>query len=121
MSTPRSSILTCTVSSGRTACLRVRQRQVIVRNVATYQDVRYERYQLIVELDGRAAHPGLERWRDIHRDNASAADGGVTLRYSWSDVTLRTCEVAAEVGRVLRSRGWTGQLRPCGPDCTVRD
>ncbi len=99
----------------------VRQRQVIVRNVATYQDVRYERYQLIVELDGRAAHPGLERWRDIHRDNASAADGCVTLRYSWSDVTLRTCEVAAEVGRVLRSRGWTGQLRPCGPDCTIRD
>ena len=99
----------------------VRQRQVIVRNAAMYQDVRYERYQLIVELDGRTAHPGQERWRDIHRDNASAADGCVTLRYSWSDVTLRTCEVAAEVGRVLRSRGWTGQLRRCGPDCTIRD
>lgn len=99
----------------------VRQRRVIARNAAIYQDVRYERYQLIVELDGRAAHPGQERWRDIHRDNANAADGCVTLRYSWSDVTLRTCEVAAEVGRVLRSRGWTGQLRRCGPDCTVRD
>jgi very-short-patch-repair endonuclease len=98
----------------------VRQRRVIVRGVSTYQDVRYERYRLIVELDGRAAHPGQERWRDIHRDNASAADGCITLRYSWSDVTQRACEVAAEVGRVLRSRGWTGQLRPCGPDCTVR-
>jgi hypothetical protein len=99
----------------------IRQRHVVVPGVSTYQDVRYERYRLIVELDGRAAHPEQERWRDIHRDNASAADGCVTLRYSWSDVTQRTCKVAAEVGRVLRSRGWTGQLRPCGQDCAVRD
>ena len=97
----------------------VRQRHVIVRNVSTYQDVRYERYLLIVELDGRAAHPEQERWRDIRRDNASAAAGCVTLRYSWSDVTQRPCEVAAEVGRVLRSRGWTGRPRPCGPDCAA--
>jgi hypothetical protein len=120
--TPRSSILTCTVSSGRTACRPGSGSGRSSRGTSLLtQDVRYERYQLIVELDGRAAHPGQERWRDIHRDNASAADGCVTLRYSWSDVTLRTCEVAAEVGRVLRSRAWIGQLRPCGPDCTVRD
>jgi hypothetical protein len=99
----------------------VRQRQVSVRNVSKYQDVRYERYRLIVELDGRAAHPDQERWQDVHRDNASAANGCVTLRYSWSDVTQRPCEVAAEVSRALRSRGWTGQPRPCGPDCKVLD
>jgi very-short-patch-repair endonuclease len=98
-----------------------RQWRVIVRGVPSYQDVRYERYRLVVELDGRAAHPEPQRWRDIHRDNANAAEGCVTLRYSWSDVTQRPCEVAAEVGRVLRSRGWTGQPRPCGPECTVRD
>ena len=99
----------------------VRQWRVIVQGVPSYQDVRYERYRLVVELDGRAAHPEPQRWRDIHRDNANAAEGCVTLRYSWSDVTQRPCEVAAEVGRVLRSRGWTGQPRPCGPECTVRD
>ena len=87
---------------------------------ARYEDVRYRRYRLIVELDGQAAHPDGERWRDIHRDNASAADGCVTLRYSWSDVTQRPCAVAAEVGRVLGSRGWSGQPRPCGPDCTIQ-
>lgn len=98
----------------------VRQRRVIVRTVPTYQDVRYERYRLVVELDGRAAHPEQQRWRDIRRDNAAAAEGCVTLRYSWADVTQQPCGVAAEVGRVLRTRGWPGRLRLCGPDCPVR-
>jgi very-short-patch-repair endonuclease len=90
-----------------------------VAGAARYQDVRYERYRLIVELDGRAAHPEQQRWRDIRRDNASAAEGCVTLRYSWFDVTQRTCAVAAEVGGVLRSRGWAGRPRRCGPGCTI--
>ena len=99
----------------------VRQRRVVAANACTYQDVHYQRYLVIVELDGRAAHPELQRWRDVHRDNASTAEGCVTLRYSWSDVTQRPCEVAAQVGRVLRSRGWAGRPCPCGPDYVVRD
>jgi hypothetical protein len=39
-----------------------------------YQDVTYQAYGVAVELDGRVAHPEERRWRDIRRDNASAAD-----------------------------------------------
>jgi hypothetical protein len=83
-----------------------------------YRDVLYEEYATCVELDGRLAHPDEERWRDIWRDNAVAADGGVTLRYGWLDVTARSCQTAAEVDRALRSRGFSGG-RPCGPGCPV--
>jgi hypothetical protein len=55
----------------------------------------------------------------VYRDNAAAALGLVTLRYSWADVTLRPCWVAEQVGQVLASRGWPGPLRRCGPACLV--
>jgi hypothetical protein len=83
-----------------------------------YRDVLYEVYGTCVELDGRLAHPGEERWRDIRRDNAVAAGGGVTLRYGWLDITAWPCQTAAEVDRALRSRGFPG-ARPCGPACPV--
>jgi hypothetical protein len=86
---------------------------------AIYRDVLYEAYALAVELDGRAAHPGDQRWPDIRRDNAAAAnDGIVTLRYSWFDVSERPCDVAAQVARVLRQRGYTG-ARGCSSACPV--
>ena len=84
-----------------------------------YQDVLYRKYLVAVETDGRIAHPAESQWRDMHRDNAAATDGIVTLRYNWSDVTGRPCTVAAEVGAVLAKRGWPGPVRPCGPCCTL--
>ena len=82
-----------------------------------YRDVLYEAYVTAVELDGELAHIG-ERWRDDRRDNAAAADGIVTLRYSWFDVTKSPCQVAAEVALVLARRGFAG-ARPCSPSCPV--
>jgi hypothetical protein len=70
-------------------------------------------------LDGQAAHPVAERWRDIHRDNSLAGVGVMTLRYSWSDITSQRCLVAAEIAAVLNQRGWPGQLRRCGAHCTA--
>jgi hypothetical protein len=95
------------------------ERQVrAVRGSRTeYRDVLYREYRVVVETDGRQAHPDGSRWRDARRDNAAAALGLITLRYSWADVTLRACWVAEEVGQVLSSRGWTGSLRRCGPGC----
>lgn len=84
---------------------------------ARYEDVRYEEYGVIVELDGRQAHPDGERWRDTRRDNVSAASGLITLRYSYADVMERPCEVADEVARALASRGYTGGARRCGGSC----
>ncbi len=98
-----------------------RQVQVIRGKRNEYSDVRYRRYRVCVELDGRVAHPGDTRWLDIRRDNANAAEGVVTLRYSWADVTFRPCEVAAEVARALRRRGWAAGPSPCGPACAVQD
>jgi very-short-patch-repair endonuclease len=84
-----------------------------------YLDNLVDRYRTCIELDGKAAHPVAERWRDIARDNASAADGITTLRYGWSDMTQHPCRTAAQIAAVLRSRGWTGQPTPCGRSCVV--
>ena len=66
-----------------------------------------------------AAHPAEGRWRDTYRDNANLVQGTVTLRYGWPDATEHRCRTAAEIAAVLRRRGWTGTLRPCGPGCTA--
>ncbi len=57
------------------------------------------------------------RFRDRHRDNRATADGRATLRYGHADVFGDSCGVAAEQGRVLEDRGWTGRPRACGPHC----
>jgi very-short-patch-repair endonuclease len=82
-----------------------------------YLDNLYEEYDLCVELDGVSAHPAEGRWRDTHRDNANLAQGIVTLRYGWPDVTENRCRTAEEIAAVLRGRGWKGTRRRCGPAC----
>lgn len=84
-----------------------------------YRDVRYREYRLIVELDGTAAHPDEQRHRDMARDNRMSEDGEMTLRYGWHAVAGSPCDAAAQTARVLRQRGWQGQLRRCGADCRL--
>jgi very-short-patch-repair endonuclease len=84
-----------------------------------YRDALYEDFGVAVETDGRVAHPPEAHWQDQRRDNAAAADGVVTLRYSWTDITQRPCQVAGQVAATLRSRGWRGISRPCGPTCPI--
>lgn len=84
-----------------------------------YRDILYREFGVAVETDGRAAHPASAGRRDTARDNAAAAQGLVTLRHAWADVTCRPWEVAAQVAAVLRQRGWRGSPRPCGPRCPV--
>jgi hypothetical protein len=97
----------------------IRQARVVRGRRTEYRDVLYEDYLVVVEVDGAAAHPAEDRWLAAHRDNAGAADGTITLRYSWADVTTRPCEVAAEIGAVLLRRGWPGALRRCGTECRI--
>jgi hypothetical protein len=80
----------------------------------------YEAYGVIVELDGRLAHPVENRRKDKARDNAAAAAGQQSLRYDWEAVTQRPCATAAEVIEVLRDHGWRGRPKPCSPGCPVR-
>jgi very-short-patch-repair endonuclease len=84
---------------------------------SAYLDNLYEEFGLAVELDGLAAHPAESRWRDMRRDSFFASSGIITLRYSWADITTRSCQVAREIGLVLRQRGWTGALRACQVSC----
>lgn len=90
------------------------------RGERSYRDVRYLAHGLVVELDGRAAHPGELRERDDLRDNALLEqDGTQTLRYGWRSVVTRPCETARQVARLLARGGWTGEPCRCGPSCRL--
>jgi hypothetical protein len=84
-----------------------------------YRDVRYRRWRLIVELDGRAAHPAEERELDDLRDNEVAEREERTLRYGWRSVAATPCATAAQVARLLHRSGWSESPTPCGPTCTL--
>jgi very-short-patch-repair endonuclease len=80
----------------------------------------YTEYGVVVELDGRLAHPDENKWQDKARDNAAAAAGRQSLRYGWEQVKWNACATAAEVARVLQLHGWDGRPRPCSPSCPVQ-
>jgi len=97
-----------------------RQAPAVQNGSRIFRDAHYRAYGVAVELDGNASHPDEQRWQDKRRDNAAAAEGIITLRYGWSDVTEHPCETAREIAAVLATRGWRGTLRRCGPDCRAR-
>lgn len=92
-------------------------RQVRRASDVGYDDVRYADFATRVELDGRAAHPEYDRWRDLRRDNAAVVEGDMVLRFGLADVATIPCQVAAQVATVLRANGWTGTGHPCGRSC----
>jgi len=97
-----------------------RQTHFRLNSRSGYRDRVYDAYGTVIELDGRVAHPGDERWRDIRRDNAATGTGLATLRYGWLDVTEHACLVAAEVLQALVTRGYTGGS-PCSPGCPAAE
>jgi hypothetical protein len=102
--------------------LPVGRRQATRRRAGgnTYEDVRHDEYGVVVELDGRMAHPTNKAWRDMRRDNASVERGDRVLRYGWPDVETRPCEAAVQLARVLQASGWLAAPRSCGrPGCLV--
>jgi hypothetical protein len=82
-----------------------------------YLDNLYEPYGVCVELDGTAAHPADEQWRDKRRDNANTVSGILTLRFGLLDLSDRRCETAASVATLLCDHGWPGASRACGRSC----
>jgi hypothetical protein len=80
-------------------------------------DVFVEEWRLHVELDGRLGHDRTrEIWRDFRRDNRSEVAKLRHLRYGWSDMIDRPCEIAREQADILRQQGWRGEFRRC-PSC----
>lgn len=84
-----------------------------------YRDAEFDGWPLVVELDGREAHPQAEQFRDRVRDNRVTVSGRRTLRYGWREVVADPCGVAAELVAVLRALGWRGRPRTCGPGCAL--
>jgi very-short-patch-repair endonuclease len=98
-----------------------RQARIRQRFGNRYLDNLYEPYGVCVELDGTAAHPEDEQWRDKRRDNANLSGGIVTYRFGFPELGERRCESAAYVAEALRRQGWTGATNPCSrPTCTLR-
>lgn len=93
-------------------------RQVVVVSAGCRQsdDVHYEEFGVVVELDGIAYHDGDQVFRDMARDNATAVRKQIALRYGWRDVFGRPCVTAEQVGTVLQQRGWKGNMQRC-PRC----
>ncbi len=100
-----------------------RGRRQAVRKTATghrYEDVRYDEYATVTELDGLATHPEERRMLDRRRDNEAAAIGLRVLRYGWTDIS-RPCATAVQTARALRAGGWSGQPKRCRrPGCMIR-
>jgi Transcriptional regulator, AbiEi antitoxin len=103
--------------------LPVAARQARVRHVTgnRYLDNLYEEYRACVEIDGAAAHPQDEQWRDKSRDRWNAVHEGIeTIRIGVPDLVSqeRQCLTAADVARWLSGRG-PKVGHPCGPGCPV--
>lgn len=79
-----------------------------------YRDVVYERFDQIVELDGRLDHSRVrDRDADLDRDLAAAVDRMNTVRLGWGQVLDRPCWTAMRIARLLTAAGWRGQVRRC--------
>jgi hypothetical protein len=99
-----------------------RQARIRQRTGNRYLDNLYEEYGVCVELDGTAAHPEDEQWRDKRRDNSNLFNGIVTLRFGFPELGEHRCESAAYVASVLRSHGWPATPHHCPrPSCVLRD
>jgi hypothetical protein len=83
-----------------------------------YRDVYYEECDQYVELDGVLVHGTPEaRDADLERDLDAAVERHGTVRLGWGQVYGRPCRTAAKIAALLTQLGWTGSIRPCGPDC----
>ena len=122
-------VLITDVANGTTTVLESRYHQLVekahglpiprrqVSPVGRYRvDNWYDRFKLIVEVDGRATHTGLAASVDMERDNFHMSYGISTLRFTWSHVVQTPCQTARTVAQALARAGWSGQLRPCR-DC----
>lgn len=85
-----------------------RQARISSRGASRYLDNLYEDYRICVEIDGTAAHPAAEQWRDKRRDRSVLVDNHiVTIRIGFLDLRdqERRCATAADVAQLLSHRG----------------
>ena len=94
-----------------------RQRRSTASGRVALQDVRYDDFGLIVELDGLHHETPRARDNDARRDLAElATTDDVTARITYGLVFGDQCRTAAWLARILRRRGWDGEPTAC-PAC----
>jgi hypothetical protein len=88
---------------------------------ATDQDVRYEQYGVVVELNGRTWHDNPRAWdADAKRDLAELAVSELlTARVTYGLVFGEQCQTARWIAEILRRQGWRGEFLRC-PRCPPR-
>ena len=94
----------------RAAGLPEPDRQVVVRRPrgAYYLDVRWERWRVVVEVDG-VQHLALDTWlADSRRHNLIALSGDVVLRVPSLALRLEPQAQVALIAAALRRAGWRG-------------
>ena len=86
-----------------------------------FRDADYEKYGIVVELDGRAGHSDARsRDRDLQRDLDAAVDADRrTLRVGFAQVFGWPCRTGRQLARAFTKGGWTGTFHEC-PRCTAR-
>lgn len=100
-----------------------RQVRISQQDGSKYLDNFYEGYRACVEIDGAAAHPEDEQWRDKRRDRWNSVHEKIeTIRVGFLDLRddQSQCETAADVARWLSGRGPSVGHRCGRPDCPVR-
>ena len=108
----------------RTHGLPAAKRQVRIRQQggSRYLDNLYEDYRACVEVDGTAAHPEDQQWRDKRRDRWNSVHEKIeTIRVGFPDLKDQNsqCETAADVAKWLSGRG-SAVGRSCGcANCPV--
>jgi Transcriptional regulator, AbiEi antitoxin len=99
----------------------IRQARVRQATGNRYLDNLYEPYRACVEIDGAAAHPEDEQWRDKGRDRWNSVHEKIeTIRVGVPDLVNqeRVCRTAADVATWLSGRG-PRVGRPCAVGCPV--
>lgn len=97
-----------------------RQRVVRPGRRIWLRDVEYVGLGVVAEIDGRLGHETYhDRALDIDRDNVAAREHKHTVRAGYPHVMSTPCPTAQVVGEMLRSGGWRGHPRHCGPACVV--
>jgi hypothetical protein len=99
-----------------------RQARVGQQTGNRYLDNLYEQYRACVELDGTAAHPEDEQWRDKRRDRWNSVHEKIeTIRGGFPDLRdhQSRCQTAADVTKWLSDRGPAVGHACSRPGCPV--
>jgi very-short-patch-repair endonuclease len=73
-----------------------------------YVDALFERWRLVVEIDGAHHLDVAQMWDDAARANSLELEGYRVLRYPAHAIRTEPARVAAEIRQALRQAGWPG-------------